>query len=455
MTKKRQPPGPASGVLGIRLARRFAHDPLGFTLEMVREYGPFVSLKFGPVQAYLVADPEAVHQVLASGYKHFRKEVRTKSAVMKMAGNGIIASEGDFWLRQRRMMQSGFGRQRLIGYANEIVKHTEELMEQWPDQGTLDISQAMTELSLEIICRTMFHIDVRRESQSWADAAEVLSEAVVRELGALVPIPDWVPIPSKLRKRAARRQLENSMMKVIQERKASGEDYGDMLSALLRAKDEEGDGSQMTEQQVLDECLTLLHAGYDSSAAGMAWCWYLLSRHQEIQQKAADEALRVLGSRRATLEDYDQLPFVRQVVQETLRLFPPAWMLMTRQATCNSKLLDFEIRKGSWIYLLPWATHRSEHWFQNPGQFDPDRFSPERSQEIPQHAYFPFGMGPHICIGEQLAMVEMTLVIASILKNYCLAPSPEQAEVEIEVHTAIRPKGGLLVDLSLRQKKPD
>ena len=408
----------------------------------------FGSGRFG---AFLAAGPEAIEQVLVSRSKSFCKERRTKRAVSTMAGNGIIASEGPFWLRQRRMMQQGFAPQRMIGYAKEIVSCTRQMLNAWPEAGSLDMSEQMASLSLKIICKSMFHFEISgQQSHDWHEAAEVLSESVLRELSSMINLPDWLPLPQKIRKRRARRLLEGSMREIIAERQLTGEDFGDMLSALLAAEDSEGDGGQMTQQQVLDECLTLLHAGYDSSAAGMTWCGYLLASHPDIQQRVQQEVDQVLGDRQAGYDNFERLTFTRQVIDETLRLYPPAWMLMLREAVEDTELVGFHVPKGSWIYLIPWATHRSERWFPDPLRFDPERFSAERIAEIPRHAYFPFGLGGHLCIGEKLALIEMTLAVATMMQSYQISLTAEQQEPEVEPHTAIRPRGGLPLQIQKR-----
>jgi cytochrome P450 len=223
-----------------------------------------------------------------------------------------------------------------------------------------------------------------------------------------------------------------------------------MLSMLLLAVDTEGDGGRMTDQQVCDEITTLFVAGYDTTASGLAWTWYLLATHPEIAAEAAAEAERVLGDRSAAAADFERLTLTRQIVNEALRLYPPAWMLMVREAIEDTELAGYFIPRKSWVYLLPWVTHRSERWFAHPLQFDPGRFSAERADEFPAHAYFPFGLGGHRCIGERLALVEMALVVATILRRYRVGLAPGQGPVEVEAHTAIRPRGGLRLSVQRR-----
>lgn len=442
MDEKRAP-GPPVGLLGMRSAREFSRDPLAFTERMVREYGPLVALRFGPVRAFLAAGPEAVQQVLVSRGKSFRKERRTRNAVREIDGEGIITTEGDFWLRQRRLVQKGFAAERMVHYADVTVARAEQMLDRWPTGGEIEICNEMTCLTLAVIAETMFQADLAHEAQELADEVEYLSERLVTDLSKAVMLPTWFPTPGQARKRRALRRLHEMVRRVVGERRAEGVDKGDMLSMLLMAVDTEGDGGRMTDEQVCDEITTLFVAGYDTTASGLAWTWYLLAQHPEIADTAAAEAERVIGERPARAADFEQLSFVRQAIQESLRLYPPAWMLMLREAIEDTELMGYAVPRGSWVYLVPWATHRSERWFADPLRFDPGRFAPERTADFPVHAYFPFGLGGHRCIGERLALMEMTLIVATMLRRVRLRLAPGQGPVEAEPHTAIRPRGGL------------
>jgi cytochrome P450 len=442
---QKQAPGPPLGWFAMKSAREFSRDPLGFTERMVREYGPVVELRFGPVRAFLAVGPEAVQQVLVSRSKSFCKERRNRDAVREIDGEGIITTEGDFWLRQRRLVQKGFAADRMAHYADVTVARTLQMLDRWPKRGEVEICNEMTCLTLAIIAETMFKVDLADQAQELAEQAEYLSERLVEDLSKAVKVPTWFPTPAQARKRRALRALHEMVRRVVHERRAEGVDKGDMLSMLLLAVDTEGDGSRMTEAQACDEITTLFVAGYDTTASGLAWTWCLLAQHPEAAREAAAEAARVLNDRVACAEDYEKLSFIRQVIQESLRLYPPAWMLMLREATEDTELMGYAIPRKSWVFLVPWATHRSARWFPDPLRFDPGRFAPERVEEIPDHAYFPFGLGGHRCIGERLALMEMTLVVATVLRRCRLCLAPEQGLVEVEPHTAIRPRGGLRV----------
>jgi cytochrome P450 len=438
-------PGPPFRRLDLATVRAFAGDPLNFVSQMVRDYGPVVNLRLALQPALLVAEPRLVHDVLVTQNRAFVKEPRAKRVIRNMAGRGTIASEGDVWFRHRRVIQQGFAPERMEHYAAVIVEHVRRRAGGWTDGTTMDISAQMAELSLEIIAKSMLGLELTGRAAGVHDQAEVLSQAAVDELGSIVRLPDWLPLPSKRRKRAAFRGLEELIESVIAERRATGTDRGDMLSILLSSTVEHNDTRTLTDRQALDETLTLLHAGYDSSAAAMTWMWYLLAQHPHLRDQVAREVAQVLGGRSATLADYDSLAYCQQVVKESLRIYPPAWMLMVRQASKATALGEFLVRRGTWIFLSPWATHRSARFFPEPLQFDPDRFSPERIDEIPEYAFYPFGLGPHRCVGERLAMVEMVLTLATVLQHCYLDLAEKSASVEVELHTAIRPQGGLSV----------
>ena len=333
-------PGPPAGLLGLKLAKQFSRDPLAFTTEMVRDYGPLVHLRFGPQHAFIAAGPEAIHEVLVVGSRTFRKEPRTRNAVRKIDGLGIITTEGDFWLRQRRLVQKGFSADRMKRYAEVTSRRAEHMLTRWPDSGELEICDEMTCLTLETIAETMFEVDMAADSRQLAEQVEYLSERLVVELGRPLQIPDRFPLPSKRKKRQALQALHSMVRRVVQLRRESGsQDRGDMLSMLLTAVDTEGDGGQMTDQQVCDEITTLFVAGYDTTASGLAWTWYLLAEHPKIAEAATAEAQHVLGSRAACYEDYDRLELIRRVIHESLRLYPPAWLIMLREAIEDTTLM--------------------------------------------------------------------------------------------------------------------
>jgi cytochrome P450 len=312
----------------------------------------------------------------------------------------------------------------------------------------LDVAQAMTQLTLSIIARTLFDVEVSGQAAELGAAVRVLAEELLKDLSSFLLLPDWLPLPGKLRKRRALRTLDNLIWGIIRQRRASGVDKGDLLSMLLLAVDEESDGTGMTDRQVRDEALTLFNAGHDSTAAGLAWVWYLIARHPEVEARLLAEVRDVLGERTATYEDVARLRYLEMVLKESLRLYPPTVALFIREALEPVELGGYPVAKGDWVYLFPWVTQRDGRFFEEPEKFDPERFAPGRAEKIPQYAYFPFGGGPHVCIGNTFAQMEMALIVATVQQQYRLELAPDQGPVEPELHVAIRPRGGLRVRLA-------
>lgn len=439
----RVPPGPRGGFFGLSLARRFVADPLGFITDVGRTYGDIAYFRMGPIRAALVNHPDLIREVLVTKGKLFLKEQRTLNALRQVDGEGLVITEGDFWLRQRRLLQPAFHSRRMPGYAATIVDRTRRVLDRWQPGRPLNIVDEMTHLTLEIIAKAFYDVELTGKAARLGEAVHVLSEAFYNEVSSIIPIPDWLPIPSKRRKKWAIKTIDDLIWGTIRERRAAGQDRGDLLSMLLLAVDEEGDGTGMTDRQARDEAVTMFNAGHDSTAAALAWVWHLIGTHPEVERKLLDETARVLGDRPATAEDLPRLEYTERVVRESLRLYPPVWTLFVRVALTDVELGGYTIPKGSWVYIFPWVTQRDPRFFENPEVFDPDRFAPGRVEKIPQYSWIPFGGGPHVCIGQSLALNEMILVLPTILQRFRLVAVPNQPPVVPEALLAIRPKGGL------------
>jgi cytochrome P450 len=440
---RRDPPGPKRGFLGLSNLKQMQSDLLGFPTSLARTYGDLVCVPMGPMRLYFVNHPNFVREVLVNQAKSFRKLPRIVKAFRSIDGNGLVFSEGDFWLRQRRLVQPAFSTKRFDGYARTAVSCTREMVDGWRSGATIEISAAMKRLALHIIARTMFDVEIIDVEGRIGAAIETLSAIVTKQTGRIIQWPDWVPFPENRRKLAAVKVLDDIIRRVIRERRASGEDKGDLLSMLLGAVDEEGDGTGMTDEQARDEAITLFNAGQDTTAAGLTWLWYLLATHPEVEEKLRDEAQSVLGEREAAYADLVSLPYTAMVVKESLRLYPPTWALIPRVAVADVPMGDFVIRKGGWVYIYPWVLQRDPRFFPEPERFDPERFSPGRVESIPQHAYIPFGAGPHVCIGNSFAQMEMVLAVSTVVRRFRLVLPPDSPPVTIEPYVAIRPRGGL------------
>jgi cytochrome P450 len=443
----RTPPGPKSRFFGLSLARRFRDEPLQFGRDMHRDHGDLVYLRMGPVRAYMVFHPTLIREVLVTRSRCYGKLPRQKRAMGRMAGNGLVLSEGDFWLRQRRLMQPAFHATRLKGYADVMVAHARRLIESWRPGTDFNVADEMTRLSLGITAKVLFDVDPGEEATRLGDAVTVVSQAMMREMSELIPTPEWLPLPWKRRGRAARREVDAFIRRVIRERRASGEDRGDLLSMLLLAVDEQGDGGGMTDEQARDEAVTLFNGGHDSTSAGLAWTWHLLSTHPDEQASVSAEVAAVLDRRPATADDVPRLASVTRAIKEAIRLYPPVWAF-PRECIDDTEIGGYPVPKGSWVYLFPSVTHRDARWFPDPDKFVPERFAAEAEAKLPPLAYFPFGGGPRVCIGSTFALTEMTLVVATVLQRFHVAPTPGREQVSPDPLMSLEPRGGVWLRLT-------
>jgi cytochrome P450 len=434
----------------LNLARQLRARPLAFTSGLGRTYGDLAYFRMGPLRAYLVNNPQLIRDVLVTKHKNFRRPPLVAGPLRAIDGNGLVLSEGDFWRRQRRLVTPAFATKRFDGYGRVTVDYTLRMLERWRAGTSFDVAEAMTRLTLEIIAKTLFDVEVEGEAARLGEAVRVVSRTFVEEAGYPLHLPDWLPVASKRRKRQAIRTLDELVWRVIRERRAAGDDRGDLLSMLLLAVDSEGDGAGMTDLQARDEAMTLFNAGHDSTAAALSWIWYLVARHPAVEARLVEEVDTVLGGRVPEYADVARLPYAEMVVQETLRLYPPTWMLFPREVVAPVELGGYAIAKRSWLYIFPWVTQRDGRFFENPEAFDPERFAPDRVEKIPQYAYVPFGGGPRVCIGSSFATMEMVLIMATVLQKFRLRLAADQGAVEPEPLISLRPKGGLRVSVNPR-----
>ncbi len=457
----RYPPGPINfnALFGLtwRHAFRLWRDALGF-LDALRAYGDIAFFRLFTVRAYVVNHPDLIREVLVTQREKFRKLPRDVRAVRQITGDGIIVSDGETWRRHRRLVQPAFHASRMEQYATLTVDQTRRMLDRWQQSPTLDVPAEMSDLTMRISLRAMFGIELKREDKGLVEAARILSDTFIREIHAVFTLPDWLPLPSKMRKRKAIAEFDRLIRGIIAERRGSGQDTGDLLSMLLLAKDDEDTcvqedrGSRLNDQQVRDEAMTLFTAAFHANSMALTWTWYLLARYPDVYQRVVDEVDTHLGQRPATFADVESLPQTQAVLKESLRLYPPAWALFCRQAQEDVELAGYQVRRGSWVFLYPYLTHRDGRFFPDPERFDPDRFLPERIKDIPPYAYFPFGAGPRACIGSAFAMMQMTLILATVMQRVRLELLPQQPEVQVEPLLALRPRGGLTMSVIRRHK---
>jgi cytochrome P450 len=440
--------GPSGRFLTGHLAEVGA-DRLGFLTRCAREYGDFVPLRLAFTPTLLVNDPNAIEEVLVHQHRHFAKTPALKVA-SRVLGKGLLTSEGEFWRRQRRLIQPAFHRQRIAAYAQTMVAETNRLLESWTSGETRDVALDMMGLTMAIATKTLFGAGVD------ADTAQRLAPILLeigeylnsRMYSLLFLIPDVVPTPATKRYRRAVGELDAVIYEMIDRarRAASGEadagawDADAFLPMLLAAQDED-DGRRMTAQQLRDEVMTLFLAGHDTTALVLTWTFYLLSQHSEAAAQLRDELRQVLAGRDPGPADLPRLPYAEAVIAESMRLYPPAWVV-GRQAIHDCVIGGYHVPKGTVVLVSQWTMHRDPRYYDDPEAFRPERWLGGLAKRLPKYAYFPFGGGPRVCIGNAFAAMEAALVLTTIAQRFQLDLAPGHP-VETETYFTLRPKYGM------------
>jgi cytochrome P450 len=415
-------------------------DPIAFFTKLWKTHGDFVHLRMAGEHVFLVNDPGAIRDILVTDQRFFMKG-RGLDRAKRLLGEGLLTSEGAVHVRQRRLMQPAFHRDRIASYGAVMTEYADRLQRSWTDGATIDASQDMARLTLGIVGKTLFDADVEAQAK---DVGRALAAVMESFWMLMLPFPDLLerlPIPALRRSRAARETLDAIVYGMIAERRRSPGDRGDLLSMLMMAQDEEAGGRGMTDRQVRDEAMTIFLAGHETTANALAWTWYLLSQSPEAEARLHEEIDRVLGGRLPTLADIPALPYAEQVVTESMRLYPPAWII-GRRALEEYALGDYIIPARGVVVMSPYLTHRDARHFPEPDRFLPDRWTPEFKAALPPFAYYPFGGGARRCIGESFAWMELVLVLSTIAQRWRLRLAPDQKVVPQPVVT-LRVKNGL------------
>jgi len=440
------PPG-SSGKPFVGHLIDFRRDPLTF-LDALAKRGDVVRFKMGPQQIYLLNHPDYIRDVLVTNNRNFVKS-RGLEMAKKFLGESLLTSEGEFHRRQRRLAQPAFHRQRINAYAEVMTEYAVKTRERWRANETLDISQEMMRLTLGIVGKTLFDADVESEASEIGAALTQVMQLFERITNPLAALLDKLPLPSNLRWLKAKQRLDSTIYRIINEHRASGVDRGDLLSMLLMAQDEEGDGGRMTDAQVRDEAMTLFVAGHETTANALTWTWYLLSQHPDVEAKLHDEIDEVLAGEIPTADDVAKLRYTEMVLAESMRLYPPAWT-MGRRALSDYRVGGFVIPANSIVLMSPWVMHHDSRYFHDPFKFDPERWTPEARESRPKFSYFPFGGGPRVCIGEQFAWMEGVLLIATIAQRWKMRLEPGHP-VKPKPMITLRPKYGMRMTVESRE----
>jgi cytochrome P450 len=426
-------------------------DPLGFLIRM-QKAGDVVRFRFLFSPAYLISHPESIKYVLQEHARNYNKDLITYKMFQPMLGQGLLLNDGPSWLHQRRLMQPAFHRKRLATYGTLMTDATAAMLERWQTcserEMPLNIAEEMMRLTLRIVGHALFTLDLDQEAGTIGPAVTTLLQLF--EDYVFRPFPP-VSIPTSRNRRLQRaiRALDQVVYRMIAERRTLQTEGRDLLSMLLLAQDEET-GQGMNDRQVRDEVMTLLLAGHETTANTLTWTWYLLSQSPEIERRLDTELNEVLGGRVPTVEDLPALKYTRMILEEALRLYPPA-PILSRKAIADDELQGYPIAANSMILISPYVTHRHPAFWEEPEQFDPERFRPERSAARPPYAYFPFGGGPRICIGNHFAMMEAQLILATVAQRYRLRLVPGHP-VEPQVVVTLRPRYGLPMTIHARER---
>ena len=436
--------------LPLYLSRRFFRvgNPILLFEHLTATYGKMAHYRVGPSDIVLVNEPEFIREILIVQAQSFVKE-RTQKRMKILLGEGLITSDGEVHRRQRRIAAPAFHRQRIQAYGSIMVERAAALREAWCEGVEIDVSTEMMRLSLEVVARTLFAQEVTEDILSINHEVN----AIMKLYNFLIALPraeDYLhwPVPGLMRFRRARKRLDEVVYRMIAEHREAGVDRGDLLSMLLRARDDEQDHSGMSDEQVRDEVLTIFLAGYETVANALSWTWMLLGQNPDAEVTLHEELDRVLQGRLPTLDDLPELKYTEMVLAESMRLYPPAWA-MGRQATRDVELGPYLLPKGTYFFFSQYIIQRSAEHYPDPLRFDPERFAPENKAGRSKFVYFPFGAGGRQCIGESFAWMEATLVLAAIAQRWRLRLIPGQ-KLEVQPKITLRPKYGIRMVPELR-----
>lgn len=418
-------PGPPGHPLFGHL-QAFRRDVLGLMMAAARDHGDVVRFRLGPQVVHLLNHPDHVQHVLQRHPGNFDKRTRSAAFIKGVTGESLLTANGDYWQRQRRLLQPAFHRQNIAGFIGPMGDATMAMLDRWrvrPHQATsLDAAEEMSRLTYTIVGRTLFSTDVGPDAETINEAMQVILPHTFGRLGRVVNWPNWVPTPANRRFRRALRLIDATVYRLIsQHRRSLAEsDAGprDLLGLLLQVRDEtSGDG--LSDLQLRNESTTFLLAGHETTANALTWTFHLLGRHPEVARQVRDEARMVLGGRAPSLDDLARLTLTKRVIMESMRLFPPIWIIERRVMT-DDEIGGYHLPAGSSVVLSPYALHRHPAFWDRPESFDPTRF-----EQPPPEAYIPFGAGPRFCIGREFALMEAQVITAMVMQAVEMRPVPD------------------------------
>ncbi|MEX2231042.1 MAG: cytochrome P450 [Cyclobacteriaceae bacterium] len=445
--RSKLPPGPKPKIpLGHLFS--FRRDSIGFLRKIADEYGDIVHFKIGPIRIVLLNHPDLIKEVLTTQHGNFTKG-RPLEMAKELLGEGLLTSEGEFHKRQSRMIQPAFHRNMIESYTPAMTKCITQLMNGWQDGMRVDMKDEMTKLSVAIAGRTFFDADVEKEAPEIIQALDTATSLFGR-----IPLPfsEWLlklPLSGTRRFYKAKARLDETIYRMIDERRRNKVDNGDLLSLLLRSQDEKGDGEGMSDQQVRDEALTLFLTAFDTTSTALTWTWYLLSQNPKAEAELHEELDRVLRGRLPTVEDLAQLKYTRMAFGESMRIYPPSYII-PRQALRDFPIDKYIVPRGTIVLISPYLIHHDSRFHPDPEKFNPHAWEKHSHGQHSKYEYFPFSRGPRSCIGEPFAWMEGILVLASIAQLWRISLVPDH-RVELLPLINLRPKYGMMMTLHRRK----
>lgn len=445
MSRNSLPPGPR-GLPIVGSLFDYFRDMLGFLLRTAQAYGDIAYFRLGSRQIYLLSHPDYIKDVLVTNDRNFQKSRALKRSKIVL-GEGLLTSEGETHLRERRIIQPVFHHKRIKAYADVMADFASRIGEDWKNGEVVDIHREMMRLTLAIVAKTLFGAEIRSGTDDIGKSLTTIVNQFPRMLFPLSEYLDKIPLPGTRKFFKALDTLDKTVYRLIEEGRRSKEERDDLLSMLLSAQDEQG-GAGLTDLQVRDEVMTLFLAGQETTANSLVWTWYLISQHPDVEHKLHDELDSVLGERLPEADDLKKLIFTRMVFSESLRLYPPAWTVV-RRAMKDYQIDGYVVPSGADIYMSQYVVHHDPRFFPDPFKFDPERWAQNQGSSLPQFAYFPFGGGPRLCIGEPFAWMEGIMLIAAIASKWKMRLVPGQSIVPKPLIT-IRPKYGMKMIMERR-----
>jgi len=444
------PPGPPVQFF-IGSAREALRNPLAFNLKYWKQYGDYLKFHALPGMTwYMFTDPSAVEHILQTHQQKYQKPSRFKDSFGLLGGKGLLTSDGDYWLKQRRLIQPAFHRERMMELGSLMTQSIEEQIADWEERdanAVVDVFQEMMTLTLKVVGRTLFGAELGDQAERFREALDLATAHIADQVSSIISFPTWVPTSKNRHFCRNKAILDDMVYGIIEHRRATTHETGDLLDMLMNVSDADS-GSAMSNDQLRDEVITLLISGHETLAISLSWCFYLLAQNPVQESVLLDELSSVLGGRAATMADLPRLPYNKMVFEEALRLYPPIWG-QPREAREDDAINGYAVPKGATVSVCQFITHRHPLYWQNPQQFMPERFMPEVEAQRPKFAYYPFGGGGRTCIANNMAMIEGQLALATIAQRLKFELVPGHL-VEPDPKCTLRPKYGIKAHMQRR-----